>query len=109
LDTASPSPSPSLSLPQGAELAALRAASPARRVIYCGDGANDLCPALLLGPQDLVLARAGFGLEQLISEREAAAAAATPAAAAPRRVVAAVHLWRTHDDLLRLVQQFAAC
>jgi hypothetical protein len=97
-------------------MAALRAASPERRVIYCGDGANDLCPALLLGPQDLVLARAGFGLEQLIAEREAAAAAAgaaTPGgaaaatAAAPRRVVAAVHLWRTHEDLLRLVQQFA--
>ena len=45
---------------KGRELAALRAAAPGQRVIYAGDGANDLCPSLSLGPDDVVLARAGM-------------------------------------------------
>ncbi len=44
-------------LVQGQELEALRAALPYQRVIYCGDGANDLCPALALSSSDVVLAR----------------------------------------------------
>ncbi|EFN52947.1 hypothetical protein CHLNCDRAFT_137320 [Chlorella variabilis] len=89
---------------KGAELAALRASAPrARRVVYCGDGANDLCPCLGLGPQDVVLARAGHDLERLIAQR-AAAAAADPGV---RRVAAAVHVWHSHDELYRLVQQHA--
>ena len=89
---------------KGRELAALRAAAPGRRVVYCGDGANDLCPALALGPHDVVLARAGHPLERLLSQRAAAAAAGEPGADAP---AAAVHSWRTHDELLRLVQRHA--
>ena len=46
-----------LMLAQGQELEVLRAALPYQRVIYCGDGANDLCPALALSPSDVVLAR----------------------------------------------------
>lgn len=42
---------------QGQELRELRAARPFQRVVFCGDGANDLCPALALGPDDTVLAR----------------------------------------------------
>lgn len=42
---------------QGQELEALRAATPYQHIVYCGDGANDLCPALALGPTDVVLAR----------------------------------------------------
>ena len=42
---------------QGQELQALRAATPYQRIVYCGDGANDLCPALALTPGDVVLAR----------------------------------------------------
>ena len=42
---------------QGQELQALRAATPYQRIVYCGDGANDLCPALALAPGDVVLAR----------------------------------------------------
>lgn len=89
--------------PQGRELAALRTATPYRRVVYCGDGANDLCPALGLGPQDVVLARAGHALERLIAER-----AAAPDAAGVRRVAAAVHIWRDHTELARLVQLHAS-
>lgn len=42
---------------QGQELEALRAATPYQRVVYCGDGANDLCPSLALASTDTVLAR----------------------------------------------------
>ena len=42
---------------QGQELEALRAATPYQHIVFCGDGANDLCPALALGPTDVVLAR----------------------------------------------------
>ena len=43
---------------QGQEMESLWKTSGRRqRTIYCGDGANDLCPALRLGPQDVVLAR----------------------------------------------------
>lgn len=42
---------------QGQELEALRAVSPYKRIIFCGDGANDLCPSLALLPSDYVLAR----------------------------------------------------
>ena len=43
--------------PQGQELEALRAATPYQHIVYCGDGANDLCPALALASTDTVLAR----------------------------------------------------
>ena len=42
---------------QGLELRELRAARPFQRIVFCGAGANDLCPALSLGPDDTVLAR----------------------------------------------------
>ena len=42
---------------QGQELEVMRSASAFKRIIYCGDGANDLCPALALLPSDYVLAR----------------------------------------------------
>lgn len=42
---------------QGQELEALRAAMPYQHIVYCGDGANDLCPALALASTDTVLAR----------------------------------------------------
>ncbi len=87
---------------KGRELAALRAARPGRRIVYCGDGANDLCPALALGPQDVLLARAGHELERLVAQRQAGGAPDG------RRVAAAVHTWATHEDLFRLVQQHAA-
>ena len=45
------------SLVQGQDLEALRVATPYQHIVYCGDGANDLCPALALGPTDVVLAR----------------------------------------------------
>ncbi|KAL0044617.1 hypothetical protein WJX82_002935 [Trebouxia sp. C0006] len=54
---------------KGQELEALRAATPYQHIVYCGDGANDLCPALALAPGDVVLARKGHALEKLIAAR----------------------------------------
>ncbi len=39
---------------QGLELQALRQQPGFGRIVYCGDGANDLCPALMLGTDDYV-------------------------------------------------------
>jgi len=38
-----------------------------------GDGSNDVCPSLLLGPSDVVFARRGFALEKALQELQAAA------------------------------------
>lgn len=81
---------------QGRELAALRAASPpGRRVVYAGDGANDLCPALSLRPGDVLLCRAGHALEQLVAARAG-------------EVAANVVSWSDHEELRRLVQLHAS-
>ena len=82
---------------QGQELENLRRQHPYQRIVYCGDGANDLCPALSLTPSDVVLARHGHALEKLIAER------------ADRdedgRVVAQVHIWDDHSQLFSMVQR----
>ncbi|GBF89230.1 pyridoxal phosphate phosphatase [Raphidocelis subcapitata] len=39
------------------------------RIAYAGDGGNDLCPSLLMGPADVVFARRGFALEREIAAR----------------------------------------
>ena len=51
---------------KGAELALIREEHPGAPVVYCGDGANDFCPALRLTEADAVLARKGFALDRLI-------------------------------------------
>ena len=37
--------------------------------MHAGDGGNDLCPSLLMGPADVVFARRGFALEKEIAAR----------------------------------------
>jgi hypothetical protein len=44
-----------------------------------GDGQNDVCPARLLGPSDVVFARAGFALEKELGRLEEGGAAAATA------------------------------
>ncbi len=83
---------------QGQELENLRRRHPYQRIVYCGDGANDLCPALSLTPSDVVLARAGFALDRLISERAAGRDE-------DGRIVARVHRWADHEELFELVQK----
>jgi len=98
---------------KGRELDTLRAAHPHRqRIIYIGDGANDLCPALCLGPDDVVLARSGHPLEALIFELNTTTNTAAAAVDDEhendfnqRKVVAQVRTWKCHDELANLVKQ----
>ncbi|KAM8893624.1 pyridoxal phosphate phosphatase PHOSPHO2 isoform 4-T4 [Spinachia spinachia] len=41
-----------------------------QRVLYAGDGGNDLCPASCLGGRDVVMPRKGFALEKLLVKLE---------------------------------------
>ena len=55
--------------PQGAYAVAGSLASQVRRfrhALYLGDGGNDLCPALGLGPEDMVFPRTGFPLHKAL-------------------------------------------
>jgi hypothetical protein len=69
------------------------------RIIFAGDGANDICPALTLGPDDVVLAKAGAALARYI--------AASKADTSMRQVRAAVCTWDSHAQLAQLVKQHA--
>lgn len=64
------------------------------RILYVGDGSNDLCPAQSLGPNDIVFVRAGYALDKLLQD---AAVAAT--------VTAEVVRWQTGIDILRRLQR----
>lgn len=44
--------------------------SPFQRVFYIGDGANDVCPSLVLGPQDTAFPRNGFPMHRLLVEMQ---------------------------------------
>ncbi|WIA08413.1 hypothetical protein OEZ85_007851 [Tetradesmus obliquus] len=67
------------------------------RIVYAGDGANDICPALSLGPNDVVLARAGEAL--------AAYAAAAAQDSTMQQFAAPVFVWHTHEELAQLVRE----
>ncbi|KAK2884732.1 probable phosphatase phospho1 isoform X2 [Channa argus] len=44
--------------------------SPFKRVFYVGDGANDICPSLVLGPQDTAFPRRNFPMHRLLLEMQ---------------------------------------
>ncbi|KAF6263588.1 putative phosphatase-domain-containing protein [Scenedesmus sp. NREL 46B-D3] len=69
------------------------------RIVYAGDGANDICPALSLGPNDVVLARAGEALAMY------AVAAAQDSSV--QQLAAPVYVWNTHEELAQLVREHA--
>lgn len=64
------------------------AGTAATRVLYVGDGGNDLCPAQSLGPEDVVFVRAGYALEKLLQDPEVQAT-----------VTARVHVWSDAAEL----------
>jgi len=82
---------------KGEEVAAIRDSGAYARIVFAGDGANDICAACALGGGDVVLARDGHALAGY------AAAAAAGAAAA---LAAEVHTWRDHEELAALVEKF---
>ena len=89
-----------------------------RRVIYSGDGENDLCPSLRLVADDAVLVRRGRGLERLLRERGVAssprsdtpprspvlAAAVDAGLAGGLAPGVAAYVWSTRDELAALVE-----
>lgn len=81
---------------KGRELATMisRRMRMTKRVLYVGDGANDHCAVLSLGPNDVVLARRGYPLAKRI-------------AADPGSIKCRVALWSTHDDLPELLKDMA--
>ena len=70
------------------------------RIVYCGDGANDICPALTLGSNDVVLARAGHALAKY------AMAAAEDFSL--QQFAARVYIWESHEQLAKLVKAASA-
>lgn len=82
---------------KGRELASMisRRMRQTKRVVYVGDGANDFCGVLSLGPNDIALARNGYPLADRIMRDPAA-------------VRCHVAFWDGHGDLPRLLAEFAA-
>ncbi|XP_033963729.1 probable phosphatase phospho1 [Pseudochaenichthys georgianus] len=52
-----------------------RGGAPFQKVFYIGDGANDICPSLALGPRDTAFPRRDFPMHKLLLERQQAQAA----------------------------------
>ena len=75
---------------KGLELDALRQDLGYKRVVYCGDGANDLCPVLRLLEGDVACVRRGHPLEYLVREHRDG-------------IHARVVFWEDHQELLSLI------
>jgi 2,3-diketo-5-methylthio-1-phosphopentane phosphatase len=82
-----------------AATATATATATARRppLVYIGDGGGDLCPALRLGPGDLILARAGYPLHARL----------TSPAIAPL-VAARVQAWADGRGMAAAIAEFIA-
>jgi 2,3-diketo-5-methylthio-1-phosphopentane phosphatase len=78
---------------KGAEVRKLRSSSHYRRIIYGGDGANDVCAALQLLPGDVVMARAGAPLAAFLEKTKG-------------QVSATVRVWQDHEQLLKVFKEF---
>ncbi|XP_038592311.1 probable phosphatase phospho1 [Micropterus salmoides] len=52
-----------------------RGGAPFQKVFYIGDGANDICPSLALGPRDTAFPRRDFPMQRLLLEMQESQAA----------------------------------
>lgn len=59
------------------------------RIIYVGDGKNDLCPSLRLNKKDHVFARRGYTLETMLKAAETK----------DKKISATVHYWQTAYEI----------
>jgi 2,3-diketo-5-methylthio-1-phosphopentane phosphatase len=82
---------------KGVEVRNIRSSGVYQRVVYAGDGMNDICPALCLGPKDVVLARAGHPLAEYLQRAEAGQEGTL-------RLQASYKIWNTHEELRAHVQ-----
>lgn len=64
------------------------------RIVYVGDGGNDLCPAQSMGPEDILFVRAGYGLDKLLQDPDVRAS-----------VKARVHVWQSAAEICDVLQQ----
>ncbi|KAF5830891.1 hypothetical protein DUNSADRAFT_13901 [Dunaliella salina] len=79
---------------KGTKIRALKQAG-CGRIIYAGDGSNDVCAAMALDAGDVVLARKGHPLGHW---------AAAVSNSQNKATQATMHLWGTHGELERLVK-----
>lgn len=68
-----------------------RGGSPFQRVFYIGDGANDVCPSLALGPRDTAFPRRDFPMHRLLSGMQESQAAKFKANLVP---------WSSGEDIV---------
>ncbi|XP_046888898.1 probable phosphatase phospho1 [Hypomesus transpacificus] len=64
---------------------------PFQRVFYVGDGANDICPSLALGPKDTAFPRREFPMHRLLAQMQEAKPASFHASVVP---------WDTGEDVV---------
>lgn len=69
---------------------------PFQRVFYVGDGANDFCPSLVLGPRDTAFPRREYPMHALIGELRGARPQDFPAAVVP---------WESGEDVVERLQR----
>nr|XP_043905960.1 probable phosphatase phospho1 isoform X1 [Solea senegalensis] len=72
---------------------------PYQRVLYVGDGANDFCPALALGPRDVAFPRKDFPMHRLITETHEAMPGEFKAVTVP---------WMSGDDVVQRLRKLVA-
>lgn len=68
------------------------------RIVFCGDGANDLCAVLCLREGDIALVREGYACSQLLRERAVMGSAAV-------QPVCQIEYWTSQDELAPLIRQ----
>ncbi|MFT7819217.1 phosphoethanolamine/phosphocholine phosphatase [Arapaima gigas] len=72
---------------------------PFRRVFYVGDGTNDLCPSLALGPGDVAFARRDYPLHRMLADAQTGQPAGLGATVVP---------WVTGADVVAYLKELVA-
>lgn len=67
------------------------------RIVFCGDGANDVCAVLYLRPLDAALVRDGFRCHAILRER-------AQRGAAVQQPVCTIKYWRSHVQLANMLR-----
>lgn len=78
---------------KGMEVRRIKSSGLYGSIVFAGDGANDICAAINLSSEDVVLARSGYPLARYLMERE------------PGAIKAKVKIWKEHNDLATMVQE----